>query len=91
MLEPARIKISAHFRVDAFRSDCSRSNWYALKFLNFSSFDMQFRHGNPELSLVCTEIAGWQLFSALGACVTLGKPLQVIHRRGANIVCIAVT
>ena len=50
MLELARTKISAHFRVDAFRSDCSLSNWYALKFLNFSSSDMRFRHNNTLLS-----------------------------------------
>ena len=81
-LEPARIKISAHLRVDAFLSDCSLSNWYALKFLNFSSFDMRSRHSNPVLTLVCTETVGLQLFSAPGTCVTLGKALQVIHRRG---------
>ena len=89
-LEPARIKISAHLRVDAFRADCSLSNWYALKFLNFSSFDMRSRHSNPELSLVCIEFAEWQFFPTLGACVTLGEAGQVIHRRGAHIVCIAV-
>ena len=70
MLELARTKISAHFRVDAFRSDCSLSNWYALKFLNFSSFDMRFRHSNLIPSLFCTESAGWQFFSELGECMT---------------------
>ena len=70
MLELARTKISAHFRVDAFRSDCSLSNWYALKFLNFSSSDMRFCHSNIRLSLVSTESLGWQLFSALGARMT---------------------
>jgi len=70
MLELARTKISAHFRVDAVLSDCSFSNWYALKFLNFSSSDMRFRHNNTVLSLVSTESLGWQLFSAPGARMT---------------------
>ena len=83
-LEPAKIKISAHLRVDAFLSDCSLSNWYALKFLNFSSFDMRFRHSNPVLILVCTETVGWQLFLAPGVRMTSGKARKIIHRRGAS-------
>jgi hypothetical protein len=82
MLEPARIRISAHFRLDAFRSDCSLSNWYALKFINLSSSDMRSSHCNLILIIVCTESSGWQLFSAPGARMTWGNAGKVIDRRG---------
>ena len=81
MLEPARIKISAHLRVDVLRSDCSLSNWYALKFLNFSSFDMRLRHGNSVLRPFCTESAAWQFFSAFEQSHMTG-PIQTWKIKG---------
>ena len=45
---------------------------------------MRFRHSNPVAISVCTECAGWQLFSALSVRMTSGKARKIIHRRGAS-------
>ncbi len=58
---------------------------------NLSSSDMRLAIVILIHTSVCTESAGWQLFSAPGARVTLGKAGKVIHRNGDLFVCIAVT